>query len=146
MWADSRETVESLVYGPHLEDLARLWCARHAADATLGGVATVVRPAVVACAEHRATHEIDLVVQDARAGRRDRIVAIGDVKARERPAGVDALERLDHLRARLPAAHVTTPPRLILVSAGGFSQALQRDARQRGDVELVDLERLYAGT
>jgi hypothetical protein len=145
VWAEARDTVASLIYGPHLEDLARIWCMHHATEATVGGVATKVRPAVVACRDHRQGHQLDLVVMDGRPGRGERVVAIGEAKAQERGMTIAELKRLDHLRTLLPAGQVTVPPRLILVSTGGFARELRTEARRRGDVELVDLERLYAG-
>ncbi|MPZ19043.1 MAG: ATP-binding protein [Luteitalea sp.] len=145
VWADARETVVSLIYGPHLEDLARIWCMHHAAEATVGGVATKVRPAVLACRDHRRGHQLDLVVTDGRPGKGERIIAIGEAKAHGRALAIEELKRLDHLRALLPPSQVTVPPRLILVSTAGVARDLRAEAQRRGDVELVDLDRLYAG-
>ncbi|MPY89429.1 MAG: hypothetical protein GEU99_16060 [Luteitalea sp.] len=140
-----RDAVASLIYGPHLEDLARTWCMYHAAETTVGGVATKVRPAVLACREHRQGHQLDLVVTDGRPRSGERVVAIGEAKAQQRALAIDELKRLGHLRSLLPAGHVTVPPRLILVSTSGFARDLHTEARRRGEVELVDFERLYAG-
>jgi uncharacterized protein len=145
VWAESADTVSALIYGPHLEDLARTWCAEHASPQTLGGLASRVQSATLACPVHRCNHEIDLVITESSAMHADRIIAIGEVKATGSPMGADQLIRLDHLRELLPGAGASDQVRLLLVSRSGFASALVQEARGREDVELVDLERLYGG-
>lgn len=145
VWAESADTVSALIYGPHLEDLARTWCAEHASPVTLGGLASRVQSATLACPAHRCNHELDLVITEVDALRADRIIAIGEVKATSSPTGSDQLARLEHLRELLPGEGASGQIRLLLVSQAGFTSALALQARQRGDVELVDLERLYDG-
>jgi hypothetical protein len=52
---------------------------------------------------------------------------------------------LAHLAALLPADRVAEPPRLLLFSRAGFTARLRRAAAARGDVALIDLDRLYHG-
>lgn len=142
VWASLADTVSSKIYGPHFETIARTWCLEWAAPATLGGMPSAVAATEAACRTHRCTHEIDVVVTEARVGRRDRVVALGEAKWRLRPTGLDQLARLDHLRDLLgldPGA------KLLLFSRSGFAAELRSAAAVRDDVELVDLERLYRG-
>lgn len=143
VWAEAADTVSSLIYGPHLEDLARDWCLHNAERITLGGSASRVRHATLNCKEHGAGHEVDVVVTQANPHEADRIVAIGEVKATAKPLGENALARLDHLRGLLPPDRLDGPPRLLLFARSGFTPALRSTARP--DVELIDLPRLYAG-
>jgi hypothetical protein len=45
----------------HFASVARQWCLRQAAEATLGGVARAARPTAIACREHRREHELEAV-------------------------------------------------------------------------------------
>ena len=143
VWAEVADTVAARILGTHFEDLARTWCAEHASKATLGGMASKVGPTEVACREHRGNHEIDVVVTEVLAQSADRVTALGEAKWRSDAVGLDQLTRLEHLRAlmRLPA-----DVKLLLFSRAGFVEALHTEAARRGDVELVDLTRLYAGS
>lgn len=91
----------------------------HAAPQTVGGVAESAQTSAMACPTHRQQHEIDVVV---RAG--GRVIAIGAATWRQRPIGVDQLDRLRHLRAILPPTQAPEPPRLLLFSRHGFEPAL----------------------
>lgn len=145
VWAESADTVSSLIYGPHLEELARAWCSAHASTTTLGGAASRVQSTTLFCPEHRRSHELDLVVTEASPARPDRVIAIGEVKATASAVGPAQVARLEHLRRLLPAARAADEVRLLLVSRSGFAVELAEVARRRDDVELVDLERLYSG-
>jgi AAA+ ATPase superfamily predicted ATPase len=143
VWAEAADTVTSLIYGPHMEDLARDWCQYHADRETLGGRASTVRRAVVACREHRQGHELDVVVTEANAHGTDRVIAIGEVKSTTKTVGEQELSRLDHIRAILPSNRIDSPPRLLLFSRSGFTPRLR--AHPRDDTTLIDLSRLYTG-
>lgn len=145
VWSDVADTVTSKIYGPHLEDLAREWTLTFAAEESLGGVANRVDSAVVACREHRAGHEIDVVAIEDLPGERARVLAIGEVKATEKPVGDGELTRLMHLRDLLPSEKRADQVRLLLFSRTGFTKELRATARSRGDVELIDLARMYTG-
>lgn len=140
VWSEVAGTVASRVYGPHFEHLARVWCAEHAAPGTLGGTASRVGPTVVQCREHRAGHELDVVVVESAAQQAERVVALGEVKWRSMPVDATRLARLEHLRALLGAPDA----KLLCFSRSGFTRALAA-AGARPDVELVDLERLLGG-
>jgi hypothetical protein len=45
----------------------------------------------------------------------------------------------------LPSARIGALPKLLLFAGSGFTDDLRRVARRRGDVELVDLDRMYHG-
>ena len=62
VWEQANDTAESLIFGPHLEDLARSRCVDHAAPETLGGLPSRCEPALIACREHKMNHELDVVV------------------------------------------------------------------------------------
>jgi AAA+ ATPase superfamily predicted ATPase len=145
IWAEAADTVQSKIYGPHLEDLAREWCLLHSSTETVGGRASVVRSATLPCAEHRQGHELDVVVIQKRAQEPDVVIAIGEVKATRKPVDEAELTRLEHLRTLLPADRVAGPPRLLLFARAGFSRPLRTHAAGRADVGLIDLDRLYHG-
>lgn len=142
LWRSLQDTVSSRIYGPHFEHLARTWCLEHAEEATLGGTALSVAATTVACRTHRSGHELDVVVAAGPAGDARRVVAIGEAKWRAEPCDVAHLERLEHARDVLGAVGA----RLLLFSRSGFTRGLHAAARRRGDVELIDLERLYRGS
>lgn len=145
VWADNADTVQSKIYGPHFEELARQWCLWHAEPETLGDRPSLVQGATVACARHRESHELDVVVSRKRPGHRDVLLAIGEAKNTTRPVGDGELDRLEHLRELLPSDRVESPPRLLLFSRNGFTAELRRSTAGRRDVALVDLDRLYRG-
>lgn len=144
IWEKLGSTVESKIYGPHFEHLAREWCLEHASAESLGGSPMTVAPTLAACREHRTNHEVDVVVVTAsrNSGPR-RATAIGEAKWRATPCDRGHLERLAHIRELLRLPETT---RLLLFSRGGFTRDLARLGRTRDDVELIDLERLYHGT
>jgi AAA+ ATPase superfamily predicted ATPase len=146
VWAESQDSVASLIYGPHLEDLARSWCIEHASPDTLGGLPSRCEPAVIACREHKRNHELDVVVSADPPGEKSRILAIGEVKATNWLVGLNQLERLRHIRSLLPSDATTGEPRLLLFSRQGFTPDLTAEARSRADVALIDLPRLYHGS
>jgi hypothetical protein len=146
VWADSQDTVAALIYGPHLEDLARSWCIEHAAPETLGGLPSRCEPAVIACREHKKNHELDVVVSADPPGEKSRILAIGEVKATNWLVGLNQLERLRHIRSLLPSDAIAAEPKLLLFSRQGFTPDLIAEAVSHSDVALIDLHRLYHGS
>lgn len=145
VWFDVADTVGAKINGPHLEELARMWCLMHAATETLGGRANKVRSATLACPLHRQGHELDVVAIQDLPQQSSRVVAIGEVKATRGVLAQEQLTRIEHLRTLLPAERTPEPPRLLLFSRSGFTAGLRRTAQSRRDVELVDLPRLYHG-
>lgn len=145
VWADVTDSVAAKIYGPHFEDLAREWVLAHASTETISGVSNSVRPATLACREHREGHELDVVASRSAPFEPDRVLAIGEAKATAKPVDGEELRRLEHLRDLLPSKAVGEPPRLLLFGLSGFSRELQEASVRRHDVVLVDLERLYQG-
>lgn len=135
VWEEVRATVDSNIYGPHLEDLAREWTMFHADPQTAGGTPRTVGPAEVPCRTHRG-HEVDVVATSG-----DRVLAIGEAKWRR--VTVSDLERLRHIRDVVPKAGGAN---LLLFTGLSADRALRRAAEQASDVHLIDLERLYTGT
>jgi uncharacterized protein len=146
VWAESQDTVASLIYGPHLEDLARSWCIEHAAPETLGGLPSRCEPALIACREHKKNHELGVVVSADPPGKKSHILAIGEVKATNWLVGLNQLERLRHIRSLLPADAIANEPKLLLFSRQGFTPDLTGESRSSSDVALIDLTRLYHGS
>lgn len=146
VWAESQDTVESLIHGPHLEDLARSWCMEYADPETIGGLPSRCEPAVVACREHQQNHELDVVVSADPPQEKSRVLAIGEVKATSWRVGLNQLERLRHIRSLLPASAISDQPKLLIFSRQGFTPDLTAEARSSPDVALIDLHRLYHGS
>lgn len=146
VWEQAQDTVESLIYGPHLEELARSWCIDFAAPETLGGLPSRSEPALVACREHKENHELDVVVSADPPREKSRILAIGEVKATSWKVGLNQLRRLRHIRSLLPASALAGEPKLLLFSRQGFTQDLIAEAGTSAEVELIDLHRLYQGS
>jgi hypothetical protein len=144
VWARSQAIVAARIYRPHFASVARQWCLRHAGEGTLGGVARGARLTAVGCREHQQEHELEaVVVEDPVAT--GRIAAIGETNAASGPMHAAQLRWLEHLRDLLPGARVGQPPKLLLFSRTGFSSGLSEEATARPDVELIGLDRIYAG-
>jgi len=73
------------------------------------------------------------------------ILAIGEAKGGEARRGIGDLRRLERLRVLLATRADAADARLLLFGRAGFAVDLVTAARDRKDVELIDLERLYAG-
>lgn len=136
-------TFDSRVRGPVFEEQARTWVRRFAALETLGGEAAHVGPSQVTM--EKKEYQLDVVVAgdgrgDAPADRP--VLAIGEAKAGE-TVGLSHLRHLE--RARSALGPNAAGARLLLF-APAFADDLRRAATERGDTELVDLERLYRGT
>jgi uncharacterized protein len=136
-WEESLPIVRSQIYGPHLERLARQWLLGTASTETLGGRAHDVGPATVGSG--RKQFSLDALAVEKTSRGATRVLAIAEVKATATPVGLSELERLD------AAAEFAPHTKRILVGRSGFTAELTRLARRRGDVELVDLYRLYDG-
>jgi hypothetical protein len=142
VWRDCADTVAAKIYGPHLEDIARAWVLAHADARSLGGCVNEVRPATIACREHKAGHELDVVALSDLPHEPVRVLAIGEVKATEKPVGEGELTRLEHLRGLLPPDKVKGHVKLLLFARSGFTGELRQAGAKRDDVELIDLARL----
>ena len=125
--------------GPLFEATARTWTA-HLADAdTVGGHAAHVGPTTVGLADGT-EREIDVVAAgDGAAPSERRVLCLGEAKAGE-PLSERHLHRLEEARTALGGR--ATDARLLLFGVD-FTPQLVAAAGRRGDVELIDLERLY---
>jgi hypothetical protein len=147
VWAEATHTVESKIYGPHFEAVAAEWTARYAA-AEKGLAVGPVGQTVIACREHKTSHEIDVLalVRGTRPRTPGAAIAfIGEAKHRDRRPGLAEFRRLQHLRELLTAAgHDASDAVIGLFSATGFTEELQTEAagRQEG-LLLASLETLY---
>ena len=149
VWAEAEHTVESKIFGPHFEALAAEWVARHAA-AEAGLTVGPVGQTVIACRQHGAGHEIDVLALARGALPRTSgapVAFIGEAKHRDRRPGLAELRRLQHLRGLLTAAgHDAAGAARGLFSAAGFTPELAAEAAvAQGKILLAPLEMLYAG-
>jgi AAA+ ATPase superfamily predicted ATPase len=136
-------TFDSRVRGPVFEEQARTWVRRFAASATLGGEATHIGPSLVTI--ERKEFQLDVVVcgDDPGAAPADRpVLSVGEAKAGE-TMGLSHLRHLEKARAALGPNGASAR---LLLFAPAFAPELQRITSTRGDIELVDLERLYGGS
>ena len=160
VWRAAQPRWHAQVLGPHVEELARTWAARHASETTLGARARVVGSTVVFDPSRRRSHEVDVIAlgadpDTAGHGRepgstaRSRVIALGEAKVGE--IGVEQLRRLRHIRTLLADRGLARPDaRLLLCSVTGFTTALAREVehvvRPADRPILVDPARLYGGS
>jgi hypothetical protein len=147
VWTEAEHTVESKIYGPHFEALAAEWVSRYAA-AEAGLTVGPVGQTVIACREHKTSHEIDVLA--LARGARPRtpgvpVAFIGEAKYRDRWPGLAELRKLQHLRELLTTAgHDAADAVLGLFSPTDFTEELQAEAASsHGKILLVPLEMLY---
>ncbi len=140
VWADARARFDSVVLGPHFEQLCRDWAGRFADDETIGGRAATVTSGVVNDVARRRTWAVDGVVVAADG----RVLALGEAKWGQ-VMDVDHLERLRRIRQLLVAQDRdgAQSARLLCFSGAGFATEL-RAAERDGQVSCVGLDSLYA--
>ena len=137
-WADSQPSFESLVLGPHFEQLARQYVLRFG-ESLIGAPIVTVGTTVINGRKDRAARELDIVALGPGTGPGKRTIeAIGEAKLRE--LDINDLNRLDRIRTMLAGAK---DARIILGSTSGFTRRLVVEAAIRADVKLIDLERIY---
>jgi hypothetical protein len=140
VWRRAQPQFSARVLGPAFESLCRAWARDSAGAATFGAPVRRVRRGLVPDAAERRTHEVDVVV----LGDDDRLLSIGEAKWG--PIDESDLARLHRVVGLLSShGHETRGVRLALFSAAGFSTELRRRGA-RGELILVDLERLYKGS
>ncbi len=145
-WTDAEARFRTQVLGPHFEAIARCWTERYASPETLGGRPVRVGFSQVNDPAEGRAFELDVVAVGRRSrGGRPVVLAIGEAKASGSGLALAELRRLERLRARLAPKADTARTKLLLFALSGFERGLVSAARGRGDVELVDLERLYEG-
>lgn len=149
VWARAGDTFRSKIVGPHFESVCRRWVDRYAATETVGGPVGPARRARVNDPDRRGSFELDLaspaIDQQAVGGRRSTVVQVlGEAKtSRLDTADLTRLDRIAALLDRRDRVSVAPAARRLLFSMEGFTPDLKAEARRRGDVELVDLDRLY---
>ena len=145
-WEAAAPRFESNVLGPHFEALARTWTTRCASDRTLGGRPTKVGFTQVNDAQTRSRVELDVVAIAGNPGaQRPRVIALGEAKGGIGLRTTADLRKLERGRDLLAERADVTDARLLLFARGGFGPELLSEAASRQDVELIDLDRLYAG-
>lgn len=143
VWHDAQPRLARRVYGPHLEWMAAEWLLSFASSSTVGGDVRSAGPTVLT--RHGQRSQIDVVAVAPDRNDVEQICAIGECKAGSEAVGTGELERLDRLITQL-ATKVSPDAKRLLFARSGFTAELQRAARARPDVELVDLPRLYHGS
>jgi uncharacterized protein len=143
VWQDAQPRLARRVYGPHLEWMASEWALSFAAGATVGGDVRSAAPAMFVRRGVRS--QIDVIAVAPDRDDVERVCAIGECKAGVDPMALSELHRLDGLVHQLSDSVPPSAKRL-LFARSGFTAELKRAARQRGDVELIDLQRLYHGS
>lgn len=140
VWQASQEHWHAQILGPHLEEVATTWLHRYASSDTLGGDAARIGRRVLSDRATRTKMELDAVGMDAGG----RVLFVAEVKATSTLRDGADLARLERARELLGPAAVGA--KLLLISRRGFTKRLRSATRDRRDVELVDLERLYEGS
>lgn len=145
LWASAQQTFRSQVMGPAFEQICRTWTEEFAdPDETLGGEPESVAQGVLNDRDERAQLQLDIVVRNSSR----EVIAIGEAKSGE-TIGMPHLSRLRHATDLLRAQGKIPPdgqPRLLLFSGAGFApEVAAQAAASDGTVQLVGLDRLYAG-
>lgn len=143
VWEDSQHRLGRLIHAPHLEHLANEWVLQFASAQSVGGSVRSSGPGILR--RKNTTNQLDVIAVSPDRHDVDRICAVGEVKAEKQPVGVAELDRLDGIIANLGTRAAPVVRRLLFARAG-FTAELTRLARTRGDLELIDLDRLYSGT
>ncbi|MGD9755449.1 MAG: ATP-binding protein [Acidimicrobiia bacterium] len=137
VWQRCAPTWQSQILGPHAEEVARTWLHRYADEETTGGRPARIGRRVLSDRSGRTTLELDAVGLDERGA----ALFVAEVKGGTAARTTDDITRLERARTILGAEGA----KLLLIALGGFDRSLRALARRRGDVELVDVERLYGG-
>jgi hypothetical protein len=144
IWNELRPTFRSLVLGPCFEAMARDWTTYAASASTLGGAPDHVGSTVLIRPGEEREQEIDIVVaaDDGATPSERTVLALGEAKLAER-LKPQHVKRLETARAAIGtrARHAK-----LLLFGSDFDASLRRAARDRDDLELVDLERMYSGS
>lgn len=143
-WNRSQETFDTQVLGGAFEDMCLTWAREFADPETLGGEPATVTSGVLNSPAGKSQFQVDLVVRDAEG----EVIAVGEAKSGE-IMGPRHLTRLRDAVALLRAQKRIAPdaePRLLLISGAGFDSGLVATAAASGgQIQLIDLERLYTG-
>jgi len=144
VWQRSQHAFDSLVVGPHFEELCRQW-ARHADPSYFQDrVPSQVLSGTVSDPGTQATHQLDVTVFGNNTSGQRQLLAIGESKWQE-PIGLGHLTRLQHIRDLLvrrgePGAQSAG---LFLFGSSKFSDELSRRAIDDPSIHLIGLDDLY---
>ena len=148
LWGDLLPTFNSQVLGPCFESMARYWTTHFAAHKTLGGVPEHVGPTTLTVSDRETgadePREVDVVVaaDDGTTPGARTVYALGEAKAGERLT-MRHVYRLEDARS---AMGTRAGGAKLLLFGRLFDAAVRAAAATRADLELIDLERLYAGS
>lgn len=142
IWRHLRPTFDSQVVGPAFEATARYWTTHFAEVRTLGGEPDHVGPTTVSLPDG-SEMDIDVLVAaaDSDLASERSVLVLGEAKAGERITGRH-LRRLEEARTAL--GDRAAEARLLLFGVD-FAPEVAATASRRADVQVIDLERLYAG-
>ena len=136
-WDGAIEPELATHVAPVFEDLCREWVrVTHGTQAHRVGSWWGPARHDLRRARERVSEEIDIV-----GVARNQVTLLGECKWTNKPLALRVLRDLDDYK--LPAlrqtkAKVSSQPRLLLFSRGGFEESLVREAAEREHVELVD--------
>jgi hypothetical protein len=147
VWTAAAATFNANILGPHFEQLARSWTARHGPGEGLRERVGAIGPTVLNDPAGRAQHEIDVVGlaqgQPIHA-RHPRVAVLGEAKHSNRRRVAADIERLKRLRDLLVARRVdAADAQLVFFTRTSPEPAFARAAARGDDVLIVDLPALY---
>ncbi|QHC23027.1 ArsR family transcriptional regulator [Streptomyces sp. GS7] len=144
VWQRVRPTFDSAVATPHFAQLCRSWSTEYAAPDTFGGEpTTAVRGTVPDPSGHNRL-DVDVAVRGNVEGRPGVLLSVGLARWNE-TMDIHHLESLRHLLSVLGASGEDVNGATPACYGGiGFSPEL-RAAEARGEVLLIDVDRLYHG-
>lgn len=138
-----RATFDSRVRGPVFEEQARTWVRRFAVEETIGGAADHVGPSAAPVGGRESQLDVVVAADDGSVSPAERrLLALGEAKVGE-TVGKPHLRRLEEARASFGPRAIGAR---LLLFAPAFTSELVAEARQRPDIELIDLDRLYSGS
>ncbi|GAA2430387.1 ArsR family transcriptional regulator [Streptomyces macrosporus] len=145
VWRRARAVFESAVAAPHFAQVCRDWAVGFAAPDTFGGEPGSASHGSLPRPEPGAALDAEVVVRGHRADDRPgALLSVGSARLHE-TMDLPHLERLRRLLALLAArGEDVGRTRPACYGGAGFTPAL-REAEARGDVVLVDLDRLHRG-
>ncbi len=147
VWPELVPTFRSQVLGPCFEAMARAWVSHFADPRSIGGSPDHVGPTTLTFQNpstgEMEAREIDVVVaaDDAREPGGRTVRALGEAKIGERFT-LRHVRRLEDARSALGDRAGAAK---LLLFGSSFDDAVQASAGERGDLEIVDLRRLYEG-
>ncbi|MFF3734519.1 ATP-binding protein [Streptomyces sp. NPDC002476] len=142
VWEEARPDFDTLVAGPGFAQVCRDWAVSFA-DWGLGTERVTASHGCLSDPSAKAGLDAEVVVRRTDGLLSDPLVSLGLTR---RHTGMDThhLRHLRNILDRLDPRDRVGPVRLTLYGACGFSPELH-SAQARGEVMLVDLERLYQG-